>query len=284
MVYDCFIFFNELDLLEIRLNELNEVVDKFVLIEANKTFQNNHKPYYFEENKERFSPFLDKIIHIKLDKYPLFIPIINPFTAWKLEFFQRNSIVKGLVNCKPEDIVLISDVDEIPKASVLKEMLAKGIDQIYGLKMDMYMYFLNNQLIYDGGSSMTIEQSKDGIWHCTAVLPYKLLKQKPNRLRKIIMRTRRRGEVFKIIPNAGWHFTYLGGVKNIIKKLEAFSHTEFNNDTFKSQEKIEEYITTGKDLFGRDMQFKMLENLETLPKFIQENANNPKYKEYFFTK
>lgn len=284
MVYDCFIFFNELDLLEIRLNELNEVVDKFVLIEANKTFQNNHKPYYFEENKERFSPFLDKIIHIKLDKYPLFIPIINPFTPWKLEFFQRNSIVKGLVNCKPEDIVLISDVDEIPKASVLKEMLAKGIDQIYGLKMDMYMYFLNNQLIYDGGSSMTIEQSKDGIWHCTAVLPYKLLKQKPNRLRKIIMRTRRRGEVFKIIPNAGWHFTYLGGVKNIIKKLEAFSHTEFNNDTFKSQEKIEEYITTGKDLFGRDMQFKMLDNLETLPKFIQENANNPKYKEYFFTK
>jgi len=98
------------------------------------------------------------------------------------------------------------------------------------------------------------------------------------------MRTRRRGEVFKIIPNAGWHFTYLGGVKNIIKKLEAFSRTEFNNDTFKSQEKIEEYITTGKDLFGRDMQFKMLDNLETLPKFIQENANNPKYKEYFFTK
>ncbi|MFN7044454.1 MAG: hypothetical protein ACK4M1_04605 [Flavobacterium sp.] len=284
MVYDCFIFFNELDLLEIRLNELNDVVDKFVLIEANKTFQNNHKLYYFEENKERFSAFLDKIIHIKLDKYPLFIPIINPFTPWKLEFFQRNSVVKGLVNCKPDDIVLISDVDEIPKASVLKEMLTKGIDQIYGLKMDMYMYFLNNQLIYDGGSSMTIEESKDGIWHCTAVLPYKLLKQKPNRLRKIIMRTRRRGEVFKIIPNAGWHFTYLGGVKNIIKKLEAFSHTEFNNDTFKSQEKIEEYITTGKDLFGRDMQFKMLDNLETLPKFIQENANNPKYKEYFFTK
>lgn len=284
MVYDCFIFFNELDLLEIRLNELNDVVDKFVLIEANKTFQNNHKPYYFEENKERFSAFLDKIIHIKLDKYPLFIPIINPFTPWKLEFFQRNSVVKGLVNCKPDDIVLISDVDEIPKASVLKEMLTKGIDQIYGLKMDMYMYFLNNQLIYDGGSSMTIEESKDGIWHCTAVLPYKLLKQKPNRLRKIIMRTRRRGEVFKIIPNAGWHFTYLGGVKNIIKKLEAFSHTEFNNDTFKSQEKIEEYITTGKDLFGRDMQFKMLENLETLPKFVQENVNNPKYKEYFFTK
>lgn len=284
MVYDCFIFFNELELLEIRLHELNDVVDKFVLIEANKTFQNNHKPYYFEENKERFAPFLDKIIHVKLDKYPLFIPLINPFTPWKLEFFQRNSIVKGLKDCKPDDIVLISDVDEIPRASVVKSMLENGVNQIYGLKMDMYMYFLNNQLIYDGGSSMTIEQSKDGIWHCTAVLPYKLLTKKPNRLRRIIMRTRRRGEVYKIIPNAGWHFTYLGGVKNIINKLEAFSHTEFNNDTFKSHEKIEEYITTGKDLFGRDMQFKMLKSLDSLPEFVQKNADNPKYKDFFFVR
>jgi beta-1,4-mannosyl-glycoprotein beta-1,4-N-acetylglucosaminyltransferase len=284
MVYDCFIFFNELDLLEIRLNELNVVVDKFVLIEANKTFQNNHKPYYYEENKERFSQFSSKIIHIKLDKYPLFIPVINPFTPWKLEYFQRNSIVKGLVDCKPDDIVLISDVDEIPNPIVLQDLLDKGINEIYGLKMDMFMYFLNNQLIYDGGSSMTIEEAKDGIWHCTAVLPYKLLKQKPNRLRRIIMRTRRRGEVFKIIPNAGWHFTYLGGIHKIIEKLEAFSHTEYNNENFKDLEKIESYITTGKDLFGRDMQFKMLNTLETLPKYIQNEASNPKFKDYFFTK
>ncbi|HLO73503.1 MAG TPA: hypothetical protein VK164_06165 [Flavobacterium sp.] len=284
MVYDCFIFFNELDLLEIRLNELNNVVDKFVIIEANKTFQNNHKPYYFEESKERFSQFSSKIIHIKLDKYPLFIPIINPFTPWKLEFFQRNSIVKGLANCKPEDIILISDVDEIPKPSVIQNFIDKGINEIHGLKMDMYMYFLNNQLIYDGGSSMSIEEAKDGIWHCTAVLPYKLLKQKPNRIRKIIMRTKRRGEVFKIIPSAGWHFTYLGGVKKIIEKLEAFSHTEYNNENFKSQEQIESFITSGKDLFGRDMQFKMLDSLDSLPKYIQENAANSKFKDYLFIK
>ena len=283
MVYDCFIFFNELDLLEIRLNELNEVVDKFVLVEADRTFQNNSKPYYFEENKERFERFLDKIIHIKLDKYPLFIPIINPFTPWKLEFFQRNSIVKGLVDCKPDDIIIISDVDEIPRAKVLQEMITKGVHQIYGLKMDMYMYFLNNQLIYDAGSSMTVEQSKDGIWHCAAVLPYKLLKLKPNKIRRIIMRTRRRGEVFKIVPNAGWHFTYLGGVEKIIRKLEAFSHTEYNNDHFKSEEKIEEFITTGKDLFDRDMQFTVLKTLETLPNFVQENAKSEQFKEYFFT-
>ena len=284
MVYDCFIFFNELDLLEIRLNELNNVVDKFVIIEANKTFQNNEKPYYFEENSARFEKFIPKIIHIKLNKYPLFIPIINPFSPWKLEFFQRNSILKGLVNCKPEDIVIISDVDEIPKPEVLEELLKNGVNEILGLKMDMFMYFLNNQLIYDGGSSMTIEESKNGIWHCSAVLPYKLLKKKPNRIRKIIMRTKRKGEAYKIVPNAGWHFTYLGGVSKIIQKLEAFSHTEYNNDSFKSEEQISEFIVSGKDLFGRDMQFKMLENIETLPKYVQENKKNPVFKDYFFTK
>ena len=156
MVYDCFIFFNELDLLEIRLNELDDVVDYFVLVEANRTFQNNHKPYYFDENKERFSQFLPKIIHIKLDKYPLFIPIINPFTPWKLEIYQRNSILQGLKNCEKEDIILISDVDEIPKASLIKETISKGINQIYGLKMSMFLYYFNNQLIYDAGTLLSI--------------------------------------------------------------------------------------------------------------------------------
>lgn len=284
MVYDCFIFFNELDLLEIRLNELNDVVDKFVIVEANRTFQNNYKPYYFEENKERFSKFLPKIIHIKLDKYPTYIPIINPFSPWKMEFFQRNYIVNGLNDCKPEDVILISDVDEIPRPSSIISLIDKGVNEIYGLKMDMYMYFFNNQLIYDGGSSMSIDESKDGIWHCTAVVPFKLLKKKPNKIRRTIMRTKRKGEVYKIIPNAGWHFTYLGGVKKIIEKLEAFSHTEYNNDNFKSEEQIKEFITSGKDLFGRDMKFNMLNSFESLPKYIQDNIDKTSIQNHLFLK
>lgn len=281
MVYDCFIFFNELDLLEIRLNELNDVVDKFVLVEADRTFQNSPKPFIFEENKQRFSKFLDKIIHIKLTRYPLFIPVINPFSAWKLEYFQRNSVVKGLKNCKPDDIIMISDVDEIPNTDVLKKQLEKGIDKVYGLKMDMYMYFLNNKLVFDGGSNMTKEESKTGIWHCTALLPYKLLDKKPQRFRRIIMRTKRRGEVYKIIPNAGWHFTYLGGVKKIIEKLEAFSHTEFNLKQYKDEAAILENIKSGKDLFGRNMEFEVQKNNLDFPKYLQTNEGKEKFKEYF---
>lgn len=281
MVYDCFIFFNELDLLEIRLNELNGVVDKFVLVEADRTFQNTEKSFIFEENKERFSKFLHKIIHIKLTKYPLFIPIINPFSPWKLEFFQRDSVVKGLVDCKPNDIIMISDVDEIPNPAVIKNQLKKGINKIYGLKMDMFMYFLNNKLTFDGGSNMTKEESEDGIWHCTALLPFKLLKKKPYRIRKIIMRTRRRGEVFEIIANAGWHFTYVGGAKKIIEKLESFSHTEYNLDEFKNIETISELIKKGKDLFGRNMEFEVVDLSYNLPTYLKTAEAQQKFKDLF---
>lgn len=284
MVYDCFIFFNELDLLELRLNELDEVVDKFVIVEANRTFQNNEKPFIFEQNKARFSKFLDKIIHIKLEKYPLFIPIINPFTPWKLEIYQRNSILKGLVDCKKEDIVIISDVDEIPRFSVIKKLIESGINQIYGLKMDMFLYFYDNKLIYDKDSKMSVEESEDGIWHCSAVLPYKLLQKSPQKIRKTIMRTKRRKEVYKIIPNAGWHFTYLGGVDKIVQKLEAFSHSEFNNSEFKNIDKINQQLKDGVDILGRDLRFKPLDNFDELPVYLQNNYLNENYKENFIQK
>jgi beta-1,4-mannosyl-glycoprotein beta-1,4-N-acetylglucosaminyltransferase len=284
MVYDCFIFFNELDLLEIRLNELDGIVDKFVLVEADRTFQNTSKSFIFEENKERFSQFLHKIIHIKLTKYPFFIPLINPFSPWKIEYFQRDSIVKGLINCKPDDIILISDVDEIPDPNVLKKQLSIGINKIYGLKMDMFMYFLDNKLVFDGGSNMTKDESKNGIWHCTALLPYKLLKKKPFKIRKEIMRTKRRGQKHEIIPNAGWHFTYIGGAKKIIEKLEAFSHTEYNFQQYKNEKNILKLIQNGKDLFGRDMEFEIVENDYKFPNYLQSDEVRNKFKDFFFSK
>lgn len=282
MIYDCFIFFNELDLLEIRLNELDGVVDKFVLVEANRTFQNTPKPFYFEENKTRYAQFLEKIVHIKITDYPIFLPIINPFSPWKIEFFQRNAVLKGLTNAKSDDVILISDVDEIPNKMVLKNLIENGINQIYGLKMHMFMYFLNNQLIFDEGSNMSVEESENGIWHCTVVAPFGLIKKKPHKLRKIIMRTKRKGEIFKIIPNAGWHFTYIGGVKKIIEKLEAFSHTEYNLKAYKNEDKIQEYIKSGKDLFGRNLKFNIIDDENFLPDYLSKKEVKERFKNLFF--
>ena len=129
MIYDCFTFFNELDLLEIRLNTLNDYVDYFVLVEATKTFTGKDKPLYYNENKERFKQFENKIIHIIVDTYP---DSTNP---WVLENHQRNSIANGFANCKDNDIILISDLDEIPRPELIDK---------YKKQLDLYAEVLEN--------------------------------------------------------------------------------------------------------------------------------------------
>ena len=89
-IYDCFIFYNELELLELRLNELDDIVDYFVIIEATETFQGQTKPLYFEQKKEEFSEFEDKIIHHIVD-FP--DELTDP---WEREHYHRDSIQSAL--------------------------------------------------------------------------------------------------------------------------------------------------------------------------------------------
>ena len=110
-VIDCFIFYNELDMLEFRLNELNDLVDYFVLVECIKTHSNNDKELYFENNKTRFSKFLDKIIHIIVkDNIP------QTSNSMDRENYQRNCIDEGIkkLSLNNDDIIIIADLDEIP--------------------------------------------------------------------------------------------------------------------------------------------------------------------------
>ncbi len=102
-IVDCFLFFNELELLTVRLEELYDHVDYFVLVEAAETFRGNPKPYIFEENKARFQKYLSKIIHVKVeDRKP-------HYGVWEREGFHRNCIRRGLAFCKKNDIILMSD-------------------------------------------------------------------------------------------------------------------------------------------------------------------------------
>src|SRR3989338_10201209 len=97
-IYDCFSFFNEVELLKVRLDELYDSVDYFVLVESVETHRGNPKTLYFSENKHLFQPYLDKIIHIVLDEY-------HPeMGLWTREHHQRESIKNGLTHCTDEDI------------------------------------------------------------------------------------------------------------------------------------------------------------------------------------
>ena len=114
MIYDCFCFFNEHLLLDVRLNTLYDYVDKFILIEATKSHQNANKELHYFNNKHLYDKFQDKIIHIVIDKYP-------DYSYWSYEIFQRDYIFNVIKNiAKSDDLIFVSDVDEIWNPQILK--------------------------------------------------------------------------------------------------------------------------------------------------------------------
>ena len=137
MVYDCFQFFNELDILKLRLHIMNPVVDRFVISEATETFSGNPKPLYYEENKEMFAEFADKIIHVVVDDTP-------PGYTHDRDTFQKNAVGRGLKDCTDEDIIIFSDLDEIPNPEKIKEIL-QNFDRtkIYHFAQRLFYCYLN---------------------------------------------------------------------------------------------------------------------------------------------
>lgn len=245
MIYDAFLFYNELDLLEIRLNTLNEVVDKFVIVEATVTHTNKPKELYYQKNKKRFKKFSKKIIHVIIDDSP---PVSNP---WILERYQFTQAVKGLSNCKPDDIILHGPVDEIPNPKKILEWAKKpGKNKVF--LMDLSYYYLN-----------LVSTSKKK-WEGTHMFKFKDLLHF-----KDIYYTRYL-KPDAMIENGGWHFSYIGDVKKIQLKMSSMAHQEYNNSTYNTPEKIQKAMAEGKDLFGIGRKFKIAA-IDSMPDYVKGN-------------
>jgi beta-1,4-mannosyl-glycoprotein beta-1,4-N-acetylglucosaminyltransferase len=243
-IVDCFTFYNELDLLTYRLNLLYEVVDYFIIVEAKHTFIGNEKILYYNENKDKYKEFSDKIIHVIVNDMPYKYPNVNVDNndVWKNENHQRNAISRGINNIKilsDSDVIIISDLDEIPDPRTLYKIKnGEIIVDINILQMDLYYYNLNTRL-------------RDK-WYHSKILTYKRyvdLKMCCNDIRKLNL---------PVINNGGWHLSYFGD-KNFIKnKLENFSHQEFNNSEYTDLDKIEKRVQNSEDLFNINKNFKKL--------------------------
>lgn len=276
MIYDCFPFFNEVELLEIRLNILDEVVDKFVIAEANQTHLGKPKEFIFEKNKNKFEKFLDKIIYIKVENFPKIDPTHNATDGnnWILENFQRDQLMLGLSQCSDDDIIMISDLDEIPNPKIIKKYKKKG-SGIWKLNQKMMYYFLNNLCITNpnwqhGTRIGTFRDLKD---------PKQNLEPKPHfRFSKKGLPTYFRNCLGKRIKNAGWHFSYLGGVEAIIKKRNAIAEQHLNNTQNMNPEEIEKNIKSGNDILGREeFKYRPVFIGYNFPKYIRNNKEKYKH-------
>lgn len=269
MIYDCFPFFNELDLLEIRLNELDSVVDKFVLVEATKTFQKKDKPLYFAENKERFKKFEDKIIHIVVDKFPGFFRKWRVPTAWDYDNYQKDQVVHALKDCDDNDVIIISDLDEIPSSEIiLKYKDHPGVKVFEQLLCNYYL----NCVAIKSPSELHLN-NVDGMtyWRGSVMLNFSDFTSFKN-ARKL--RDKTTNENIISIEKAGWHFSFIGNFDKIRQKLDSWAHTnetEYNPDYLADKENVISIIKQGKDLFGRDYRYEIQPLSKIFPKYILEN-------------
>ena len=216
MVIDTFYFLNELDLLEIRLNILDKYVDKFVIIEANQTFSGVSKSLLFKENQERFAKWKDKVIYYLVDDFPLHdkifkMAINSPNTGvgehyWVREFYIKESARKALKNLNDDDIVFISDLDEIwnPKLEYNPKK-----NEVLKPKQLPYLYYLNQRtseswLGWSGTICTRYETIKNGII---------------NHLRTDSITE------YIVMENGGWHFNSIGGKE---QKINASQHPVVN--------------------------------------------------------
>ena len=285
-IFDCFMYMNEDVVLDLRLNYLNEYIDQFIIVES--TFFHNGKKKKLNFNIEKFKKFKNKIVYLILDNEPIDIEIINEsdneetknrkhILNWmRRDFFQRNFIQKGLKNCDNNDIILISDIDEIPK---LENFNKDSINnEIVFFKQKMFYYKFNLC-------------SNDINWYGTRACKKKFLKS-PQWLRNLKSKYypywridtlfyKNRVRSAKIIDDGGWHFSYLNTPEQIKNKLNNYAHYwEFQKSNL-DFESINEKINNKISIYDlkvdmRKSKFKSGQKLETidlkiLPKYLIDN-------------
>lgn len=272
-IIDCFTFFNELDLLEFRLKLLDSQVDHFVIAESNLTHSGKAKPYYFQKAKDRFKAWKHKIIYIPVQQSAEGLLFeeqksYNPESAaWKLENGQRNALLEAASSIDDTDMVLLSDLDEIPSAIALKKAIRTAKPVAFSLLF--HYYFLNCQ------------NAGDSRWWkgCIAATGKQFKEITPQGLRD-------KRDSYPSLPGAGWHFSFLGGAEKIRQKLLAFAHTEFNKEEYVSEQHIKEAVLKGEDILKREgVVFKYVplsyypaalqKVMKQYPGFLQMKKSNP---------
>lgn len=220
MIYDCFTFFNEFDLLEERIAVLSPLVEKFVIVQGKRTFQGAPKPVYDLGH-------IPKSVHVYVD-------LDTPDDDWGREYKQRNAIVHGLLKAEDTDWVIISDVDEIPDPKAVLAYPGKGIA---ALEMDLFYYNEHTRCKHK--------------WHRARITTVETLRTiTPNQVRLATEVT--------VIPNGGRHLSCFGGAKKIQEKMAACSHREYNTPEFTNLEHLERCIKEGVDFLGRGIEFERI--------------------------
>ena len=284
-VYDCFTFYNEFELLELRLKSLWDVVDYFVIVEANRTHTNKSKPFYFWERQEDFKAFFPKIRHLPVE-------MNVPFKGagdWAIENAQRDAIAYGLEDAEPDDLIMISDADEIPAPDVFQRLQENQIQlfapyvtpaTIDDKNITCPAWLLVSAIEFLNYGAIVMDQKffcycfdwvSSATWQGTILTKRKTLTT-PQALRDV------RNFLPRVI-DGGYHFSYMGGVDRVIDKMTSIvdgnEYVVHSGGKFIDRRHVEESLANGTDIYGR----KHIPEAQLLP-FDARNINLPHVEEF----
>ncbi|MFL2883521.1 MAG: hypothetical protein ACJZ69_04525 [Pelagibacteraceae bacterium] len=258
-IYDCFQYFNEDHMVDLRMNILNEHVDYFVISESTKTHQGNHKKLNFNINN--FLKFKKKIKYIVADFNKESSPLNHKGGESIVEQHQRNNILNGIKDASPNDLIILSDSDEIPDLTKLNEIDKSA--KFIAFSQMMFMYKLNLQNLDESnwiGSRMCLKKN--------FINPQKLrdMKFKKYSFWRI---DKPKTQIIK----GGWHFSFLQSPLDIIKKIQSYSHGEFNTKEIVNEKNIQEKIEKNEDIFNRGFNLKKIDIDANFPEYVFKNQN-----------
>lgn len=242
MILDCFIFYNELDILKKRLTYLSPVVDTFVIVESTVTFRGTPKELYFEKNREAFREWDHKIVHVVVDDNP------TGENPWEREHFQRNCITRGLRGVADDALVMVSDVDEIPDRKYVT--FPHAVDTC-AFNMVAFQY------------SLAYVQELEPWFGTVLTKKHVLAHTTPQMLRD-------RRWSFPFYRNAGWHLSSFGDETFVANKIRHFSHCHDASSQNKDAATFKMYMEQG---LHTDGTYKLVrpspETLENVPMVLR---------------
>lgn len=262
-VYDLFMINTEIDWLEIRMGELAPEVDYFIVLESAVDFHNRPKPLYVENNWSRFAKFHHKIIHHVLN-----VTGHTLSDAWAREHFSRNAMMDqvfptltGDQEVQQGDVIVVSDVDEIPRPEIIKSLRNCQFPRRLGLRTVYFRYSFQ----------WILRDEQCGHRH-----PQATFYEGPNTVRPEDLRM---GKVDAEIWNAGWHCSScLGSLKDMVNKVTSFSHSEFNQPDFRDPAKILQRVRQGRDPYNRTAKiYDRIDRNPDIPQYLLKHQDEFAY-------
>ena len=261
-IFDCFQYFNEDHMVDLRLNILDKYVDYFVISESTKTHQGEDKKLNFDINN--FKKFKNKIKYIVADYEEEKFSHNHTGGESLIEQHQRNNLSNGLKNANDNDLIILSDSDEIPDLEKLNQI--KSNTKFTAFSQTMFMYKINLQNLNESnwmGSKVCLKKNFST----------------PQKLRDLKFKNYPFWRIDKFnmqIIKGGWHFSFLQTPEDIAKKIKSYSHGEFNTEENTDEEKISEKIKDNKDIFDRGFELKKISIDRSFPDYIVENKERLK--------